>query len=256
MLKNCSLSFLFIFLSLNLFAQTNVNDDVTLESFRAMTEKFKLIMSPDVQKIRKNLVLDLRVNDGGDRYMVKAEADVQGRNAIVRLYGGMARHELINLDGLTLILCHELGHHLAGPPIRRFDQPWSSAEGQADYWATQYCAKKMWQEESWEIPVTTHPNVLKACQATSSLKLCVRLMNASLVMTNVLKSMRRMQRAINFDEIPSTHSVGQTVTDHPGIACRFKTLIGGSLCPIDEKCPRMSEELMSSGKPACWFKPD
>ena len=142
MLKKYSFLILSFFIQQS-FAQTTINDDVTQASFRKMTDQFQLIFSPEVKKIRKKLVLDLRVNEGSDRHLVKAEADVQGKNAIVRLFGGMARHPLINLDGLTLILCHELGHHLAGPPIRRSDFPWSSAEGQADYGNTYLCKKNV-----------------------------------------------------------------------------------------------------------------
>jgi Zn-dependent protease with chaperone function len=41
----------------------------------------------------------------------------------VRVYGGLARHPRITRAGLALMLAHETGHHLGGPP-RDPDMPW------------------------------------------------------------------------------------------------------------------------------------
>jgi hypothetical protein len=45
---------------------------------------------------------------------VNAQAIDHGEVRIVRLYGGLAFHRLIDRDGLVLTLLHEVGHHLAG----------------------------------------------------------------------------------------------------------------------------------------------
>jgi peptidase M48-like protein len=52
----------------------------------------------------------------------------------VRVYGGLVRHPRMTRAGLALMLAHETGHHLAGPPYDP-DMPWISWQGQADYWA-------------------------------------------------------------------------------------------------------------------------
>jgi hypothetical protein len=44
---------------------------------------------------------------------VNAQAIEHGDIRIVRLYGGLAFHRLIDQDGLLLTLLHEIGHHLA-----------------------------------------------------------------------------------------------------------------------------------------------
>lgn len=53
----------------------------------------------------------------------------------VRLYGGLARHKLVSVAGLSIALAHETGHHLGGPPFHR-QYPWLSSEERADTWAT------------------------------------------------------------------------------------------------------------------------
>jgi hypothetical protein len=60
----------------------------------------------------------------------------------VRVYGGLARHPRITRAGLALMLAHETGHHLGGPP-RDPDMSWISWQGQADYWAANVGMKKV-----------------------------------------------------------------------------------------------------------------
>ena len=50
-------------------------------------------------------------------------------------------------DGFALVLCHELGHHLAGNPRV---QAWAANEGQSDYFSTQSCARELWSGETAE----------------------------------------------------------------------------------------------------------
>jgi hypothetical protein len=60
----------------------------------------------------------------------------------VRVYGGLARHPEITRSGLSLMLAHETGHHLGGPPYDP-DMPWISWQGQADYWAASEGMKRV-----------------------------------------------------------------------------------------------------------------
>ena len=63
----------------------------------------------------------------------------------VIMFGGLARRPEITADGFLLVVCHELGHHLAGYP---FIDDWAANEGQADYFATQSCTKNIWQNDN------------------------------------------------------------------------------------------------------------
>ena len=57
---------------------------------------------------------------------------------------GMARRPEMTEDAFMIIVCHEIGHHLAGMP--QYDE-WAAIEGQADFFATHACAKNMWRDE-------------------------------------------------------------------------------------------------------------
>lgn len=73
---------------------------------------------------------------------VNAQAWQLGSARHVRVYGGLVRHPKITRSGLALMLAHETGHHLGGPPYDP-DMPWISWQGQADYWASSVGMKKV-----------------------------------------------------------------------------------------------------------------
>jgi Peptidase family M48 len=74
---------------------------------------------------------------------VNAQAWRLGSARYVRVYGGLVRHPVITKYGLALMLAHETGHHLGGPP-RDPAMPWMSWQGQADYWAANVAMPRIW----------------------------------------------------------------------------------------------------------------
>jgi hypothetical protein len=73
---------------------------------------------------------------------VNAQAWLYSSIGRVRVYGGLVRHPKMTRAGLALMLAHETGHHLAGPPYDP-DMPWISWQGQADYWAASQGMKRV-----------------------------------------------------------------------------------------------------------------
>jgi hypothetical protein len=64
----------------------------------------------------------------------------------IHVYGGLLSHPELTEDEVTLVLCHELGHHLGGKPTASRGG-WSSSEGQSDYWSGQFCANLLEKPE-------------------------------------------------------------------------------------------------------------
>ena len=74
---------------------------------------------------------------------INAQAWRLGSARYVRVYGGLVCHQAITKYGLALMLAHETGHHLGGPPCDPA-MPWMTWQGQADYWAASIAMPIIW----------------------------------------------------------------------------------------------------------------
>ena len=83
---------------------------------------------------------------------INSQAWRLGSARFVRVYGGLVRHPKMTLPGLALMLAHETGHHLGGPPHDPA-MPWISWQGQADYWAAGVGMKRVFGSAADQITV-------------------------------------------------------------------------------------------------------
>jgi Peptidase family M48 len=74
---------------------------------------------------------------------INAQAWRLGSAQKVRMYGGLARYPAMTKSGLALVLAHETGHHLGGPPSDPA-MPWLTWQGQADFWAASVGMPTVW----------------------------------------------------------------------------------------------------------------
>jgi hypothetical protein len=84
---------------------------------------------------------------------INAQAWRLGSVRYVRVYGGLIRHPKMTRPGLALMLAHETGHHLGGPPYDP-GMPWISWQGQADYWAASVGMKRVFGLEADKMILT------------------------------------------------------------------------------------------------------
>lgn len=159
-----------------------------------------------------------------------------GRVWEFHFYDGILKTTKINEDVLSLIVCHELGHHLAGYPFKD-DSTWSAAEGQADFFSTHACAPRIWQDDgelnasyATRIPVALRLKCNDSFASQSRRDLCYRTVAAVDVMRHyegrhqkVLPALERMDPAV----------VAQTFTGHPAAQCRIDTQLFGTFCSRD-----------------------
>lgn len=231
-----------------------------------------------IQKVSKiyvpiadNLGVDLAFYKSWSSNTVNAYADRSYENHWnVTFYGGLARHETITMDGFTLVVCHELGHHFGGAP-QKTGNTWSSAEGQADYYAPLKCLRRVWEKEDNEAAVASlHvPEFVKNKCETSfndhkDRLICMRSSLAGL-------SVALLMQAIEYESItpqfntPSTEIVNSTYLMHPAPQCRLDTYFQGALCPVkleeelDETNTKLGACHPANGdkvgnRPMCWFK--
>lgn len=188
----------------------------------------------------------------------------------VTFYGGLARHETITMDGFTLVVCHELGHHFGGAP-QKTGNNWSSAEGQADYYAPLKCLRRVWEKEN-NAAVVANLNVPEfvknKCQENFSAEadqlICQRSSMAGLSVALLMQALEYESITPQFNT-PDTNIAAMTNLMHPAPQCRLDTYFQGALCHVsaevelDESNPKLGTCHPKNGdqvgiRPTCWFK--
>jgi hypothetical protein len=189
----------------------------------------------------------------------------------ITIYGGLARHPAVTRDGFQAVLCHELGHHLGGYPKKSTNR-WSSAEGQADYYASMKCLRRLWAKEdniaimqTQTIPTHLKQECRTSFKSAAEQALCERMGMAG-------KSVALMIQDLDHDSIepkfetPDTLVVRAMNYMHPYAQCRLDTYFQGAICPVSEwiefddddetkgSChSRLGDKI--GLRPRCWFYP-
>jgi len=245
--------------------QKGINS-MTEATFNKVIDRAIEHYEPIIESKGKKLSVSRKWEDG----TVNAYARQSGNTWMVAMFGGLARHELVSADGFALVLCHELGHHLAGAPktTRFFMTTWASNEGQSDYWATAKCFRRIYQDddnaaivENMEIDAEVAKQCNDKWSSPADINLCKRMAQASKGLAQLLNGGKK----VSFST-PDKKVVSKTNHKHPAGQCRLDTYFQGALCDKsledevsnrDEKqgvCNR-SEDYNVGIRPLCWFKP-
>ena len=235
--------------------------DITYEQYVDLLVKIDKIYDPIVKRLGAELI----IYDGWEDNTVNAYASQQGKRWIVEVMGGLARRNEITLDALAIVTCHELGHHLGGYPT--YPREWASAEGNSDYYSTQACIKKVFNNdyENKKAFDSASIEAKEVCQATTNANYfrCVRAVEASWRLTSLFASANEMPDPLTPDDIP----VYRTETSYPKTTqCRLDTYIAGAICTKkwnDLKIPRYKRDLDYISctlknkelgvRPSCWY---
>jgi hypothetical protein len=227
--------------------------------YNDVLKQFELSWSNLIEnKYNKKLIL----KDAWEESRVNAHATRDDdNNPVIVFNGGLARHEQMTKEGMLLILCHELGHHYGGAPKsfrgKSSRRSWSSAEGQADYFATNKCMNAFlpYTLSAMSIDYDTAP---LGCDS----ELCRRIAPAALSVGNLFASLKQQWRKPSINK-KDPNKVDKTEYTHPSPQCRVDTFLAGSLCEqefgidFDNKDHRVGacliEEYPAGARPSCWF---
>lgn len=236
---------------------------ITPEQFNEVLDRIQEIYGPIIASKGGTLKIE-RLWDNGT---VNAQAQRIGSTYIIRMFGGLARHETITQDGFALVACHEIGHHLGGFPNRG----WASNEGQSDYFANAKCLRIVFakaQTASFTRMEGSDDFAESSCAGAfageADRRVCVRGAMAGKSVSYLFKALRREEKDPRFDT-PDPSRVAQTNNAHPGTQCRMDTYFQGSLCakPASDDFgpdPAQGACVASQGfrvgmRPRCWYKP-
>ncbi len=185
----------------------------------------------------------LKVERNWDGTILNAFADRKGEIWFIETSGEMFRHPAITEDGFYAMLCHELGHHLAGAPFKP-DIPWMSSEAQADLFAGQNCLRNLWENKNNSEKVESIPNVstslkqncVDAFSQQTSANLCIRIGMAGLsfIEFNRLEHGYASETSpVRFDT-PAPPSPMKL--NYPRSQCRLEIFLAGALLGPKPAC--------------------
>ncbi len=216
----------------NLHLQDNLHSlaNITEAQFNAIVNSVIDVYKPLV--VAKGAVLSS--NNLWTDSTVNASASQSGNSWIVNMYGGLARRPEVTPDGFALVVCHELGHHLGGFAYYG-NTDWAASEGQADYFATQACARKIWANDkvtNAQFRTTVGAFEKERCDASwktaDEQDLCYRAAAGGASLATLLSALRNGP-APRF-ETPDQKMVNSTFVSHPEAQCRLDTYFSGALC--------------------------
>lgn len=262
-----------------------INGGITEAQFNNAIDKVVSIYAPIVSSMGAKLVVERKWTDG----TVNAYASQSGKTWSVAMFGGLARHKTITEDGMALVVCHELGHHIGGAPKKGASTTtggggwwggssggtvsrWAGTEGQSDYFATLKCLRKTFLNENNTAVVAsmTIPKALTdACKkATKNDKedsaICIRTSMAGKSVADLFADLGKLPEA-KFDT-PDAKVVTRTDESHPKAQCRLDTYFQGALCDVGmNEDVSQTEEVKGTchgtlghkigTRPLCWFAP-
>ncbi|TNF28420.1 MAG: hypothetical protein EP319_09015 [Deltaproteobacteria bacterium] len=254
----------------NLYIPPNAKNlgSISQQDVDAVLSKVSSVYKPIVRNFGGNLVLRNLWSDG----KVNAQAYRQGTNFMVEIFGGLARHHRMTIDGLYLVTCHEVGHHIGGNPrYKEAAGSWAANEGQSDYFAVMKCLRKVFENDDNESIVNSmdiDPLVRTRCEEkhpnNNEAAICMRAAMAGFDTTAMFADLSNGAPP-RFDR-PDQSVVSQTYDSHPAYQCRLDTYFQGSVCDVShtedigQSDPNSGTCNRADGfdygvRPLCWYKP-
>jgi hypothetical protein len=197
----------------------------------ALIERVRDEFATDVATHGAELFIDLEY--AATSIGAMATRSLNHKKWYIKVWGGVPKFPSATGDTFVLTLCHEMGHHLGGYPFYAHEPTeWAAAEGQADYWSTQACAKRLWRND---LTINeTFSNVRDSgCELiytlSADINLCKRIYRATEIQAE-------LNGKISKGRPPSiqrrdTSIVKDLLVSHPNGQCRVDSMLMGLLCP-------------------------
>lgn len=229
--KGGVLSLALVFGTMNSFA------GITKGKAESIIEKVKSIYVPyALSKGNRKLEIKLKWNvkefggQAGTRRGIK----------VVQIAGGTAEHSVMNADSFALIVCHEVGHHYGGLPLKyNLERGITdvTAEGVSDYFAISKCLRKVFASDN-NVAIARTLNapeiVVRRCSQTwrteEEIALCMRTAMAGLVAVRATEANKGIGPTAFFNTPSNDRVVESNIIKHPKLQCRLDTYLQASLC--------------------------
>lgn len=241
---------------------------ITEVQFNKVMDRVERLYAPVIAQAGGKLKINRKWTDP----TVNASAEQIGSNWVLNMYGGLARHAAINEEGMALVACHELGHHIGGAPkiAGWFGDGWATNEGGADYYATLKCLRNYFAEDDNETITTTatiDPLAKTQCSAEftnhADQLLCLRNSMAATSVALLFMDLHKDKAPPSFGT-PDKAVVTAMDDEHPATQCRMDTYFNGAICHVDKTVGNSTSDYRQGScvqgtdaqgwRPLCWFK--
>lgn len=235
-------------------------ENMTEAEFNALIDDAAKHYAPIVEKFGAKLIM----NKYWKSSVVNASAQKIGNQWMVNSYGGLARRKEVTKDAFVTVVCHEIAHLVGAFPF--YSGSDMATEGQADFYATHVCTRKLWQNQSFEGEVAVHAR--SQCDSIykeeAERKICYRSSMAGQSLGNLLAYLSGDKQP-QF-ETPDQKYVNKTYEGHgPSSQCRLDSYFNGALCSkvydlfsypkTEEEAYQQSCKSGIGARPRCWFAP-
>ncbi len=246
-----------------LLPQESLHAAMEKQTFEQIVDLFQHLYAKEFQQQRHRLRILGQWETERLEASARREEDRHGQLAVITVGGGLARHPRMTEGALALVICHEIGHFLAGKPaFKRF-----STEGQADYFAAASCMRRFLMH----LPYGRRPGdqgaphrVVQRCawafRELDEWQTCVQTTMSGYALSRFFADRKNIEPPRFETPDPSTVNVLGFAT--PTVQCRLDTFSAAALCnPGVENatehgrpwlCSRFGA-LSHAARPPCWY---
>ena len=243
---------------------------ITEKQFNDVMDRMEKLYTDEI----KQQGATLKINRNWTDNTVNASAEEIGKTWVLNMYGGLARHPEINLEGMALVVCHEMGHHRGGAP--HFGDSdgasdWGTNEGGADYYATLKCLRRYFAEDdnaSILAQAQLDPFAVSQCKAQftndKDVQLCERSSMSGQSVAGLFMDLSGSSVRPQYNT-PDKREVSEMDDNHPATQCREDTYFAGATCHVDASVANSNTDYREGTcvqgvdtvgyRPRCWFKP-
>lgn len=243
-----------------------LSNGMTEADFLGTIKKFENYFAPLIERDHRS---ELIVYKSWSSNTINAYADKKPRRVEITVFGGLARYKSMTNDSLMLTLCHELGHHFGGYP-KKSGNKWSSAEGQADYYSTAKCLRRVWEADDniaimskVEVPALVKNECELTYKSEGERALCARMSLAGKGMALLFQYLESDSIEPKF-ETPEREMARAMNYMHPFAQCRLDTYFQGAVCSVPESIEFENDDETTGAchgklgftrglRPGCWF---
>lgn len=270
-------AYFFTSIAIFLLLCSNSQGNISKREALAVIHIFEQELNSPVQSLFKaNFKIELSAEFQLPGHPVAASADRFGNDWSISLLSNSLTHPQMTIDAFVLLICHELGHHFGGAPWKHDaegNRRWASTEGQADYYATAVCAKRIFTLlpapflDSFSYPKVIKIKCREKTEGRQEAHLCARSIIASVAFIQTLSNKHLSWDSLDPSIVPKT--LGTTPHpltgqyQYPSDQCRLETLVKGALCQ-QLTAPNTEQLLGRSGswafcqegpfaRPSCWY---